>query len=385
MNSRLRALVATLLCLGFVGPAAAQTVTLRYGQAFSALRSIFALPILVAEREGYFVREGLNFVTVPIPGGGEKLIEALHDGTADVSHVATPFLIQAALKGSDAVAVVAEFNNPIYSLIAKPEIKSYADLKGKLLGVAAETGSITISIRKLLAMKGLQATDYQAKFVDGTPERLSCLTAGDCVAVPLGQPQDFVAMRQGYRLLGLSTEAVPEFVYTVTAVRRSWAEANKDAVVAYARALAAAFKFIRDPAKRNDVVRTIVETTGFPEANARLTLALYFEPDRKVLPQRGEIDMKGMATAIAFMGEAGILKSADAGARAFRRSAISARGGVEDGALAVVPKNRHRCTAPVVKIPAWTKRAKGGQHRARDPGFVRAKTRSAWADHSRAF
>jgi ABC-type nitrate/sulfonate/bicarbonate transport system substrate-binding protein len=309
MNSRLRALIAALLSFGFVGPAAAQTVTLRYGQAFSALRSIFALPILVAEREGYFVREGLNFVTVPVPGGGEKLIEALHDGTADVGHVATPFLIQAALKGSDAVAVVAEFNNPIYSLIAKPEIKSYADLKGKLLGVAAESGSITISIRKLLAMKGLQATDYKSKFVDGTPERLSCLTAGDCVAVPLGQPQDFVAMRQGYRLLGLSTEAVPEFVYTVTAVRRSWAAANKGAVVGYARALAAAFKFIRDPARRNDVVRTIVETTGFPEANARLTLALYFEPERKVLPQRGEIDMKGMATAIAFMGEAGILKS----------------------------------------------------------------------------
>ena len=27
-----------------------------------------------------------------------------------------------------------------------------------------------------------------------------------------------------------------------------------------------------------------------------------------MLPQRGEIDMKGMATAIAFMGEAGVLK-----------------------------------------------------------------------------
>jgi ABC-type nitrate/sulfonate/bicarbonate transport system substrate-binding protein len=115
-------------------------------------------------------------------------------------------------------------------------------------------------------------------------------------------------MRQGYRQLGISTEAVPEFVYTVTAARRSWAEANKDAVVRFTRGLAAAFKFIRDPAKRNDVVRTIVETTGFPEANARLTLSLYFEPERKVLPQRGEIDMKGMAAAIAFMAEGSVLK-----------------------------------------------------------------------------
>src|SRR6266446_1355056 len=188
----MRAIIAALLCFCACEGASAQAIPLRYGQAYSALRSIFALPLLVAEREGFFAREGIQFETVPIPGGGEKMIEALHDGTADMSHVATAFMIQAALKGSDAVAIAAEFNNPIYSLIAKPEIKSYADLRGKMLGMAAETGSITVSIRKLLAMHGLQAADFQAKFVDGTPERLSCLTAGDCYAVPLGQPQDFV-------------------------------------------------------------------------------------------------------------------------------------------------------------------------------------------------
>src|SRR3954469_25062524 len=125
MTARIRTAIAALLLVASAQAAAAQTITLKYGQAYSALRSIFALPLLVAEREGYFAREGLNFVTVPVPGGGEKLIEALHDGTADMSHVATPFLIQAALKGSDAVAIATEFNNPIYSLIAKPEIKTY--------------------------------------------------------------------------------------------------------------------------------------------------------------------------------------------------------------------------------------------------------------------
>ena len=255
-----------------------------------------------------FVREGLDFHMVPVPGGGTKMIDALHDGTAHISHVATPFLVQAALKGSDAVAIVTEFNNPIYSLVAKPEIKTYADLKGKLLGVAAETGSITISIRKLLAMNGIKREDFTARFIDGTPDRLVCLTAGDCDAVPLGQPQDFVAMRRGYRVLGLSTEAVPEFVYTVTAARRSWAEKNKEAMVRFVRAMSASFAFIRDKANRETVVQTIVATTGFAEANARLTLSLYFEPERNVLPMRGEIGMKGMATAISFLGEAGVIK-----------------------------------------------------------------------------
>jgi ABC-type nitrate/sulfonate/bicarbonate transport system substrate-binding protein len=308
--SRLSGVLAAISIWFLAADAAScEPIQLRYGQAYSAQRSIFALPLLLAERHGFFLREGLDFHMVPVPGGGTRLIEALHEGIVHISHVATPFLVQAAMGGSDAVAVVTEFNNPIYSLVAKPENKAYADLKGKLIGLAAETGSITISIRKLLAMHGVQRDDFRARFVDGTPDRLVCLTKGDCDAVPLGQPHDFVAMRQGFRLLGLSTEAVPEFVYTVTAARRSWAEQNKEAVMRYVRALASSFAFIRDPANREEVVKTIAATTGFAEANARLTLALYFEPEQQVLPMRGEISLKGMTTAIEFLGQAGVLKA----------------------------------------------------------------------------
>src|SRR5262249_10209897 len=134
-----------------------------------------------------------------------------------------------------------------------------------------------------------------------------CLTAGNCDAAPLGQPQDFVAMRRGLRLLGYSTDAVPQYLYTVTAARRSWAAANKDAVVRYVRALSAAFKYIRDPANRANAIKTIVETTGFAEGNAQLALALYFDSGRDIVPKAGEINLKGMQQAIALLGEGGIL------------------------------------------------------------------------------
>lgn len=302
--------LGAFLCANGNSAASAQTIPLRYGQAYSAARSIFSLPISVAEREGFFRREGLKFeLIIPIPGGSDKMIDALHDDTVDVTHVATPFLIRSALAGSDAVAIAAEFNNPIYSLVAKPEIKSFADLKGKLLGFADEAGTITISTRKLLALHGIREGDFRVKIIEGTPARFNCLTKGECVAVPLGQPQDLLAVKEGYRLLGLSTEAVPEFLYTVTAVRRSWADAHKDAVARYIRALASAFRFIRDPAKRKAVVKTIVETTDSSEEIARQTLQLYFEPERKVLPQQGEINVRGLAQVIAFMGEAGTIKA----------------------------------------------------------------------------
>ena len=312
MNSIRRRAVILVLSLCVIGHSvgSAQTIPLRYGQAHSAMRSIFSLPVAVAEREGFFRREGLNFsVVIPIPGGSDKMIDALHDDTCDVTHVATPFLVRAALAGSDAVAVAAEFNNPIYSLVARPEIKSFADLKNKLLGLADEAGTITISTRKLLALHGLREGDFRVKTIEGTPARLNCLRRGECIAVPLGQPQDLLALYEGYQLLGLSTEAVPEFLYTVTAARRSWAAANKGTVVRYIRALASSFKFIRDPANRKSVAKTIVETTESSEAIAAQTLALYFEPERKVLPRQGELNLDGLTQVIAFMGEAGTIKA----------------------------------------------------------------------------
>lgn len=304
---RVIAVLAAVLTILWGGRTQAEPLRIRYAQAYSALQSVFALPILVAERQGYFVQEGLAFSMLPVAGGGEALVRALHDGTADLAHVATPFLIQAALKGSDAVAINAEFNNPIYTLVAKPEIKSYADLKGKLIAIAAEKGSITLSIRKLLTSKGLARDDVRTIFVDGTPDRLKVLMAGEVDAAILGQPQDFTAMRRGFHVLGDSTEVVPEYVYTVSAVRRGWGNGNKEAVVRFVRAIASALRFVRDPARRAEAIRTITDTTGLSETTARMTLELYLDPDRGVLPKAGEISLSGLKQVIDLMAAGGVL------------------------------------------------------------------------------
>ena len=302
---------------------------LRYGQALSAQRSIYSLPVALAQREGLFRREGIDFrVFIPLPGGADRMIAALHDDTVDVTHVATPFLVRAALAGSDAVAIAAEFNDPIYSLVARPEIARISDLKGRIVGMADPGGSIAYSMRKLLALHGVREGDLQMKIIEGTPARLNCLRRGSCDAVPLGQPQDVQAQAEGYRLLGVSNDAVPEYLYTVTAARRSWASANSDLVVRYVRALAAALAMIRDPARRTVVVAAIVDLTAVSPDVAERVLDLYAQPGRKALPLRGEIDPKGVAQVIAFMADAGQIKPPLPDAERFVDRSYLARAGV---------------------------------------------------------
>lgn len=311
MNGRaLAAFAALAWILAWIGlllPAEAEPVALRFGQIPSTVRGTSSVYLHIAEKKGFFAREDIKLERITIPGGTDKMVVALEHGVVDVTQTATPYLIQAVLRGSDAIGVASETANPIYSLIVKPEIASFADLKGRLLGLSLPVDTISISMRKLLALKGLGDGDYRVKELVGTPVRFECLKRGECDGVPLGQPDDLIALTEGYRRLGLSTEAVSSFQFQLLAVKRSWAVNNKGTLVRFIRAIAATFRFIRDPANRDEVIKTMVSVTGSTEDIARQTLALYFEPDRGVMPKQGEVSVAGLAQVVAFMGDGGML------------------------------------------------------------------------------
>jgi ABC-type nitrate/sulfonate/bicarbonate transport system substrate-binding protein len=116
-------------------------------------------------------------------------------------------------------------------------------------------------------------------------------------------------VKDGFRRLGDTTEAVGNFQFQLIVAHRKWAAANPDKVTPFVRAVADAFRFIRNPANRDETIKLMMEKTRSSEEIARAVMALYFEPDRGVMPRQAEIDLKGLAQVIAFMGEAGELSA----------------------------------------------------------------------------
>ena len=87
----MRILLVVVFGAYLVQAAEAETLKLRYGQAYSSAHSIFSLPVAVADQEGLFAREGLKVdIIVPIPGGSDKMIAASYEEWVDLTHVATP-------------------------------------------------------------------------------------------------------------------------------------------------------------------------------------------------------------------------------------------------------------------------------------------------------
>jgi ABC-type nitrate/sulfonate/bicarbonate transport system substrate-binding protein len=244
-------------------------------------------------------------------------VAALDNGEIDIGKNATPYLIQAVLKGSDAVAIASQTTNPIYSLIVRPDIKSFADLKRKTLGLSTPGDTITLSAVRLLNAKGLKTSDYTAKVVVGTPARFDCLKSGECAAVPMGQPEDLEAIKQGFPRLGFTHEAGSDLIFNVDMTRRAWGEQNKDALVRFVRAMAAAYEFMNDPKNRDEVTTVIKESGKLSDDVAREIFAPYLEPGKNVLPKRGELSIAAFNRVLALMSEVGAIPSPPPAAEKF--------------------------------------------------------------------
>ena len=285
---------------------AQERIVLRMGVIANSAKSISQLGLNIAQKRGFLARQGINLQLVPLPGVQHQ-VEALDKGLVDVSHTATPYLIENVLAGSDNVAIVGGLANPVFAILAKPEIKSYADLRGKMIGMSLPVDTITIGTEMLLQKAGLQKGDYQVQTLIGTPVRVACLEQNKCDAVPVGQPDDLTLLTKGYVNLGNSLEVIPHLQFNVIAARRSWAANHREIVMRYVHAFGAAYSYMADPAQKADVIKLISETTDASPEIAQKIYEFYFEPPRGIMPKQAAIDMQGMTAVIEMMGRIGVL------------------------------------------------------------------------------
>jgi ABC-type nitrate/sulfonate/bicarbonate transport system substrate-binding protein len=285
---------------------AAHAEHLRFGTIKGSANLFQSLPILVAVQKKFFEQEGLTVELIPL-AGTTQMVDELDKGTIDLSYTATPYLVSAALKGSDAVAVVGGPATTIYSIVSKPAVKNFDDLRGKTIALSRPEDIISISALDLLAKKGIDRSNFAVKELIGTPQRSECLAAGDCAAAALSQPDDFKYQAKGFNILATSSEVLPKLQFTVIAARRSWAEQHKDIVVRFAKAMGHAYRYVGDPKNKEEIIKLGASVTQSTEDISRKTYSLYYEPYSGVLPKQGEISLQGFQKVIELMDGAGTL------------------------------------------------------------------------------
>lgn len=248
-------------------------------------------PFLIAEQEGFFQKEGIDFKRV-IGGNTTASAQALVAGSTDIAQMNLVNLLAANSAGADLIVIAGDSTVPIYTLIVHSSIKSYADLKGKRLAVTGPTDPLNYILARMLAANGLTSGDYEMIGLGGAPQRLAAVQNRGVAGALINQPSDFIALASGFSSLGLSTDYVDNFQYTITGVRRDWAQKNKALVVRFLHAYVKACEFFYEPKNKEASVRALAERTKADKEEAEKTYALYMKT-KKTIPQDGGIDLQG--------------------------------------------------------------------------------------------
>ena len=159
--------------------------------------STFTLPL--AQIKGFFHEEGLQAELIRIRSA--VALPALTSGEIDYHTVVSP-AVNAALRGIP-VRVVACFTPGLTTaIIARPEIKSIQELRGKTIGLNSIGGGLESTVRMMLKHYGLDP-DKDVKFLatGGVETRFAALKQGLTVATAGSTPVDYLGKKFGYVVL----------------------------------------------------------------------------------------------------------------------------------------------------------------------------------------
>src|SRR5258705_11675199 len=193
--------------------------------------------MFMAQQEGLFKKNGLEVELLHIPSSSRG-IQAILAGEIAFSFMDGANAAQANLKGANLALVAGATNRQVFSLMAKPEIKRIADLKGKKIGITRVGSSTHTSALYALGSAGLKPSDYQILPLMEVPNIFTALSAGQIDAGVMSPPTNSRAKKAGFvELMNIAKEG-PEFVSVAVGTSRNYIKANEDTVRRVVRAYA---------------------------------------------------------------------------------------------------------------------------------------------------
>jgi len=221
-------------------------------------RDFSFLPGHVAVAKGFFKDEGLEPVMVQMrpPIAAPAL-------TAGEIHYTMTFgsTLNAIMQGVPLrmLAVITE-KSPYY-IIARPGIKTVAELRGKKLAAQQRGLSDRVMAEAILEANGIDLKDVQFVTISGDlPVRMSVLTGGLADAVCLIPPGPVLLEKEGYRIIAGPNDVklgVPTNGLTATNQRLAEKRAEAKKVV---RALIRGLRFVRE--RREETIAIMAQWLG---------------------------------------------------------------------------------------------------------------------------
>ena len=164
------------------------------------------LPLFIAIHRGFLKDDAIDInVPIMLP---QLAHSALMSGEIDY-HGAADSALRLAAKGAPLKAIFFGAMRPNYFLLAKPQIKSIGDLRGKYIGMVRFGDTVELATRIALNRDGVDLQRDAIPILIGLPAtRVAALSAGSIDATIAVPPDNVLLKQKGFRELLFLGDAV---------------------------------------------------------------------------------------------------------------------------------------------------------------------------------
>lgn len=231
MNNRVKIFLAVVVIALLVGVGNAKPGRAAEGNVvranYSGISGGFA-PIWIALDKGLFAKYGLNvdlrFIAPATSTQGllAKSLDIVNPGGE---------IIEAGLNGEPIVYIAGILTRAVMSLHAKAEIRSIADLRGKVLAVTVPGATTDFAARFLLQQAGLvPGKDVKLIYLKGMAETLAGMMQGNADAGIFSSPTTLKARHAGFKeLINLTEKNIP-MIHASFASTKDYMKSQPDSV-----------------------------------------------------------------------------------------------------------------------------------------------------------
>ena len=259
------------------------------------------LPLFAAQQNGFFAKRDLA-VDIKYAPNSDVQRAGLADGHFQLVHTAADNAVAMAEMAKVDVAIIIGGDDSFNHLFVTPDIKSYADIKGKTVLVDAPNTAYAFQLYAMLKQHGLNKNDYVVKSVGGTTARVKGMQDGTGVAGMINPPFSITGAREGLKDMGSAAEALGAYQAGSAVVLRSWAQQNQDTLVHYLQAYLEGLRWSLDRKNKDAAVKLYVEKLHLPADVAAQCYDIVSAP-KGGLAVDGAFDMEGFKNVLKLRTE----------------------------------------------------------------------------------
>ena len=283
------ALVVIAFCCPAPVRAAGELTTIRIAHnGFSS-----EMPVYVGKDAGIYLKHGFNVEPIFILGGSTT-IQALIGKSLDLLMGGATPMLSAVINGAQ-LKIIGGMNNRIpFTLLAQPEIKTGAQLKGKRIGIT-RFGSNTDFIARLAAQEfGLNPRNDITIVQAGAPEsRLLALKTRTVDATLFNIEQAVVARKMGYNVLVNFLEKDIDYTHIAIIARDDTIKTQPEMLRRFMRAYVESIRYFKTHKEE-----AIKKSMQLQKLSDREAIETGYLSNVKALPDDGRPTVKGTQLVI---------------------------------------------------------------------------------------